>query len=128
MICADTSSLARYLDGAAGRDIDLVMDAVDAKSLVVAPPTVAELLSHTLERPLLAPLLHNAVLLPLEPGFWERAGLTRRRLRALGLKARLADALIAQCCIDADAPLITHDPDFRHFSTHCGLKLAIALK
>jgi hypothetical protein len=41
-----------------------------------------------------------------------------------GLKARLADALIAQCCIDADVPLIARDSDFRHFKRWCGLKLA----
>jgi hypothetical protein len=31
---------------------------------------------------------------------------------------------IAQSCIDADVKLITRDRDFRHFATHCGLKLA----
>jgi predicted nucleic acid-binding protein len=41
-----------------------------------------------------------------------------------GFKARLADALIAQACIDSDVALITRDRDFRHFAKHCGLKLA----
>jgi predicted nucleic acid-binding protein len=41
-----------------------------------------------------------------------------------GLKAAVADALIAQSCIDNDVALITRDPDFRHFAKHCGLKLA----
>jgi predicted nucleic acid-binding protein len=49
--------------------------------------------------------------------------LLRRAVRRRGLKANLADALVAQCCIDADVPLIAHDPDFRHFAAHCGLKL-----
>ena len=40
------------------------------------------------------------------------------------LKAKLADALIAQCCIDADVPLIARDADYRHFERWCGLKLA----
>jgi len=31
--------------------------------------------------------------------------------------------LIAQSCIDYEAPLITCDSDFRHFSKHFGLKL-----
>ena len=124
MICADTSSLARYLDGADGPDIDLLIDAVDAARLVIAPTTVTELLSHVVARPLLGPLLQDAVVLELTPGFWERAGLSRRVIRKLGLKARLADTLIAQACIDADIALIAHDPDFRHFETHCGLKLA----
>jgi hypothetical protein len=125
VICSDTSSLARYLDGATGRDVDLVSEAVEDALLVLAPPTITELLAFAGERPALTPLLRNAVVLQLETGFWERAGLARRRIRLEGLKANLADALIAQCCIDADVPLIAHDPDFRHFAAHCGLKLAV---
>jgi len=125
VICSDTSSLALYLDGADGRDFELIIEAIDRAQLVMSPPTVTELLSHTAERPLLTPLLHNAILLPLQPGFRERAGLSRRTVRRAGLKARLADTLIAQCCIDADVPLITHDPDFRHFAKHCGLRLPV---
>jgi predicted nucleic acid-binding protein len=37
---------------------------------------------------------------------------------ATGFKARLADALIAQACIDHDVALITRDKDFRHFVRH----------
>jgi predicted nucleic acid-binding protein len=123
VICADTSSMARYLDGAAGRDVDLVAEAVHAGLLVLAPPTITELLSYSIERPMLTPLLRNAVVLPLATGFWERAGLTQRGVRQQGLKAKLADTLIAQCCIDAGAVLIAHDTDFRHF-VPLGLKLA----
>lgn len=115
--------MARYLDGAAGRDVELVFEAVSAGTLVLAPPTVTELLSYSIERPMLTPLLRNAVVIPLSTGFWERAGLTRRSIRQHGLKAKLADVLIAQSCMDADAPLIAHDSDFRHF-VPLGLKLA----
>ena len=62
--------------------------------------------------------------MPIEPGFWERAGLGRRLILSKGLRARLADTLIAQCCIDAGAPLIARDNDYRHFVRWCGLKLA----
>jgi predicted nucleic acid-binding protein len=57
-------------------------------------------------------------------GFWDRAGETRRVLLAKGLKAQTLDTLIAQFCIDSETPLLTLDSDFRHFATHCGLKLA----
>jgi predicted nucleic acid-binding protein len=40
---------------------------------------------------------------------------------AKGLKARLADTLIAQSCLDHGVPLITHDTDFRHFAALRGL-------
>jgi predicted nucleic acid-binding protein len=68
-------------------------------------------------------LLMMPTLLPTE-GFWERAGAMRAKLLAKNLKARLADTLIAQSCIDYSVPLITRDADFRHFSQHCNLKLA----
>ena len=57
-------------------------------------------------------------------GYWVRAGEARRLLHKHGLKAKVADALIAQSCIDHDVALITRDRDFRHFAKHCGLKLA----
>ena len=57
-------------------------------------------------------------------GYWERAGRNRRMLIASGLRARTIDSLIAQSCIDANVELVTNDPDFRHFASHCGLKLA----
>jgi predicted nucleic acid-binding protein len=44
-------------------------------------------------------------------------------LLAKGLKAQTLDTLIAQFCIDSETPLLTLDSDFRHFATHCGLKL-----
>ncbi len=53
--------------------------------------------------------------LTLEPGFWERAGRLRARVIAAGHKAKLADTLIAQSCLDHDVALATRDPDFRHF-------------
>ena len=39
------------------------------------------------------------------------------------LRARLADTLIAQACVDHRVPLITRDVDFRHFAKHAALKV-----
>jgi predicted nucleic acid-binding protein len=63
---------------------------------------------------------------PLEtpPGFWERAGETRRKLLSQGFKARVENVLIAQLCLDQNILLITRAPDFRHFVNLCGLRLA----
>jgi predicted nucleic acid-binding protein len=63
-------------------------------------------------------------LLELSEGFWERAAASRAIILKRKLRARLADTLIAQACIDNDVALITRDHDFRHFATHCGLRLA----
>jgi predicted nucleic acid-binding protein len=60
--------------------------------------------------------------LEITDGYWERAGALRARVLGKGLKARLADALIAQSCLDHRVPLVTADRDFRHFTRH-GLEL-----
>jgi predicted nucleic acid-binding protein len=48
----------------------------------------------------------------------------RGKVLAKGLRARLADALIAQSCIDHRVPLVTRDDDFRHFVALGGLRLS----
>ncbi len=60
--------------------------------------------------------------LELKPGFWERAGRLRARVIAAGHKARLADSLIAQSCLDHGVPLVTRNRDFRHFAA-AGLRV-----
>ena len=69
-------------------------------------------------------LLASIPQLAIQAGYWERAGRTRALLRAKGLKANLADTLIAQACIDAGAALVSRDRDYRHFAQWCGLTLA----
>jgi predicted nucleic acid-binding protein len=59
----------------------------------------------------------------IEAGFWERAAATRATVLAKKLRARLADTLIAQSCIDHGVALVTRDSDFRHFARHAGLVL-----
>lgn len=101
-----------------------IEQAMAANELIIPPPVVTELHSKP-DRSELAPLLEAVPLMGLAEGFWERAGETRRTLLTRGLKAAMAHALIAQCCIDADTPLIARDRDYRHFAQWCGLKLAI---
>ncbi len=122
MIGADTSSLIAYLAGEQGADVDQIGEAMAADELRLPPPTVTELLSKPSAQ--LEYLLHSVPLLALTPGFWVRAGKARGLLQSKGLKAKLADSLIAQCCIDADVALIARDVDYRHFAKWCGLRLA----
>ena len=63
--------------------------------------------------------------LPITAGYWERVGLLRADVIAQGRKARLADALIAQSCLDHSATLITRDGDFRNFSRVRDLQLLL---
>jgi len=64
-------------------------------------------------------------MLEVTDGFWQRAGLLRARLLARGRRARLADTLIAQACLDHDLPLVTRDSDFRHFVELAGVRLVV---
>jgi hypothetical protein len=123
LIAADTSSLINYLSGASTSDRPKVRAALEAQELCLPPAVISELLSGVPRAPGLDQLLANAPLMALEAGYWTRAGENRHLLLAKGLKAKLADALVAQCCIDAGVALIATDDDFRHFARWCGLKL-----
>ena len=123
MIAADTSSLINFLAGAGTPDAGRVREALRADRLRLPPPAKTELMSRPMVGATFEELMLGAMLLPITPGYWERAGHNRRLILGKGLRARLADTLIAQCCIDADAPLITSDADYRHFERWCGLKL-----
>jgi predicted nucleic acid-binding protein len=123
VICADTSSVVAYLRGEAGRDADLVDQALADGLLVLAPASVAELLSYPDLSPALEKSLLDVVQLEIMEGYWERTG----RLRALLFRHRhrpkLADSLIAQSCLDHDVPLITRDRDFAGFQKLAGLRV-----
>ena len=122
MIALDTSSLVHYLAGSAGRDVDAVEVALTDSQACLPPVVLSEILSD----PKLPSGLEKIVLripqLEVTAGFWERAGRLRARVIATGHKAKLADTLIAQSCLDHGAALITRDSDFAHFS-RAGLRL-----
>ena len=123
MIAVDTSSMIAFLEGASGTDVELVQSALDAEQLVLPPPVLAELLSDPGLPKDVRSLLAALPQLQLEPGFWERAGLLRASILKRRMKARLADTLIAQSCLDQSAPLLTRDKDFRDFAKAAGLPL-----
>lgn len=123
MIAADTSSLSAYFKGESGRDVELVARAMTG-DLRLPSIVVTEMLSDPKGSAQMMETVAHFLVLPISEGFWQRAGEARRLLKQYGLKAKVADAPIAQSCIDHDVPLITRDDDFRHFAAHCGLKLA----
>lgn len=88
------------------------------------PPVVlTELLSDPKLPKRVADLVQQLPVLDPKPGFWARAGTLRSKVIARKRKARLADTLIAQSCIDAGVALVTRDADFRNFTGSGGLKL-----
>ncbi len=123
MNAVDTSSLRRFLAGEGGRDVDLVRASIAEARAVLPPAVLCEALSDPALPPSLVEDIASLPVLELHEGFWARAGLLRARVIADGRNAKLADVLIAQSCIDARIPLITHDRNFRHFMRH-GLELA----
>lgn len=123
MIAADTSSVVAFLEGESGNDINAIEDALKAQVLTIPPVVLTEILSE----PKLPKQLYNILLglpiLEILPGYWQRAGETRAQILRRSLKARVADALIAQSCLDYGVSLITRDKDFRHFEKVIKLKV-----
>jgi predicted nucleic acid-binding protein len=123
VIAADTSSLIAFLQGDSGEDVELIQSALDHHQLALPPVVLTELLSDpAISRPVRT-LLAGLPILNLEPGYWERAGILRASVLKQGKKARVADSLIAQSCLDQSSPLVTRDRDFRHFARAAGLPL-----
>jgi predicted nucleic acid-binding protein len=123
MIAADTSTMVAFLEGGEGDDVDLVQSAIDHRQLVLPPVVLSELLSDPLLPENVRGLLRELPLLDIEPGYWDRAGKLRASILRRKRKARVADALIAQSCLDQVTPLVTRDRDFRHFAQAAGLNL-----
>ena len=123
MIAVDTSSLRRFLDGASGHDVDAVAISLQQHQMVLTPVVLTEILSEPHLEHVIVDALSAIPLLEVVDGYWFRAGRLRAKIIAAGRKARVADALIAQSCLDHKVPLITHDRDFRPYRRH-GLILA----
>lgn len=123
MLCLDTSSVIAYLDGHSGSDVEAVDHALGSQEGVIAPVTLSELLSDPLLSRTIRKLILELPVLPVVEDYWERAGLLRARVLRTGHKAKLADTLIAQSCLDHRVALVSRDRDFRVFHRVAGLKL-----
>jgi hypothetical protein len=125
MIAADTSTWIAFLEGEGGDDVQMLARALADRQVVMAPAVLTELLSDPELPASAARTLSDVPLIDVDPGYWRRAGRLRAQVVARNRKARLGDALIAQCCIDGGVSLITRDRDFRAFVEAAGLKLMI---
>ena len=115
--------MVAFLEGESGDDVELIQFALDHQQLVLPPPVLTELLSDSGLPRHVRTLLAGLPILELEPGFWERAGVLRASVLKKRRKARVADALIAQSCVDQATPLVTRDNNFRRFAAAAGLSL-----
>ena len=116
MIAVDTSSFIAYLAGATGRDVVAVEAALAERQVCLPPVVLSELLSDPRLGRSVAALLKEIPLLPTSQGYWERVGSLRARVLARRRRAPLADALIAQSCLDHGVTLVTRDADFGHIT------------
>jgi predicted nucleic acid-binding protein len=123
MIAADTSSLVAFLAGDSGTDVNLVEDALNSQILPLPPVVLTEIISDPKLPKQVYKILLGLPILETLPGYWERAGETRAKILRRSLKVRVADALIAQSCLDYGVALITRDKDFRHFEKVTELKV-----
>jgi predicted nucleic acid-binding protein len=124
MICVDASVIIAWqseADDPKAADLDALLR---ADAAAIAPVTITELLSGAKRESGLDDAIKVFHVLDLTPGYWERAGALRAALRRAGRKAPMADALIAQACIDAKVSLLTNDADFKIHAELFGLSLA----
>ena len=123
MIALDTSSVIAYLSGDEGSDVDAAGYALQSRQAALPPVVLSELLSDPTIGRDVRHLFIELPLLDVIDGYWQRAGLLRATTIAKGRKARLADVLIAQSCLDHRVPLVTRDADFRNLARATGLRL-----
>jgi hypothetical protein len=115
MIAADTSTWIAFLEAEPGHDTQLLDQALQHRQVMMVPVVLTELLSDPRLPSDIAETLSQIPAIDIAPGYWQRAGTLRAKVLSRRRKARLGDALIAQCCIDAHVSLITRDGDFRSF-------------
>ena len=101
--------------GQGPRDTQLLDKALQERQVVMVPVVLTELLNDPRLPFDIAEALEQIPTIDIAQGYWQRAGVLRAKVLSRRHKARLGDALIAQCCIDANIALITRDGDFRSF-------------
>lgn len=124
MIAVDTSVIVSFFEDEHSAAVEKFKAALASREAKIPPPVISEILSNPKLDTRLRLRFEEIGMLPVEEGYWQRAGMLRAKVIARGFKARLADALIAQSCIDHDVPLLTADGDFRHYVKAGGLRLA----
>ncbi|MGO8789816.1 MAG: PIN domain-containing protein [Terriglobia bacterium] len=125
MIAADTSTWVAFLEGGEGKDVRLLDRALEERQVLMAPVVLTELLSDPKLPSDVAKTLSEVPLIEVGEGYWQRAGLLRAKVLSKRRKARLGDALIAQCCVDRGVPLLTRDRDFHAFTEAADLDLVL---
>jgi predicted nucleic acid-binding protein len=123
VIALDSSAIIAFLQGddtAAAAAAGMVLG---ERQACLPPAVLTEVLSDPKLPKRVADLIAALPVLEVSDGYWRRAGALRSQVLAAGHRARLADTLIAQSCLDHDVSLVSSDRDFRHFAKAGGLRL-----
>ena len=123
MIAVDTNVAIYYFSGKETKEVFFLQELFENCLAVFPPLVITELLSDPWISNKTIDFISSAPQIELKNGFFERAGRLRAKLLRRGLKARTADSLIAQSCIDSNVKLLTNDKDFLNFQRYCGLQL-----
>jgi predicted nucleic acid-binding protein len=116
VIALDSSALIAHLEGADRPAATLAAIVLGERQACLPPVVLAEVLSDPELPADVADLISALPVLEIKEGYWRRAAELRSRVLGAGRRARLADTLIAQSCLDHDVSLVTADRDFRHFA------------
>jgi len=126
VICADTNIFIDFFRGTSGKSIEVLQKAFDEKQLLMNPFVLSELLSSPKLPKKTEKYLLDLPRIEIELGFFERAGLLRRKIYQEGKGVSIADIYIAQLCIDSEIPLLTADQDLLMISKHSELNIVTA--
>jgi predicted nucleic acid-binding protein len=102
MFAVDTNILIAYLNGERSVDTDEVDKIVETGTLAIPCVVLAELYSALDDETGFSVFEHIWVLYPKDAAFWMRVAKLRRSMLLAKRKARLADTMIAQLCLDYD--------------------------
>lgn len=125
MIALDSSALIAHLEGADTPAATAVAMVLAERQACLPPVVLTEVLSDPELPAQVAELITALPVLDTTAGYWRRAAELRARVLKAGRRARLADTLIAQSCLDHNISLVTADRDFRHFTKAGGLRLLL---
>ena len=119
----DTSA---WIDYFAGREYEVLDEALKQGAVLLPPIVAAELVSgahRAQEQTALIAFLRELPLCPADLDHWIRVGNLRRVCREKGLSVSTPDAHVAQCALDAKAPLLSLDSVFAAMTRHTKLRL-----
>jgi predicted nucleic acid-binding protein len=121
-VVVDTSV---WIDFFAGKPAEELEEALSGGAVVIPPIVVAELISgaSAQQRGTIGELLQDAPVHETPLDHWIRVGDLRRELARKGVAVTIPDAHVAQCALDRDAVLLTHDAAFARIARHTTLRL-----